>query len=505
MSVWLRKRVQLRTLLFLPAAAILAAAGFDESLIAGLEAARALYDRQQAELIGDAFDPGEINDALRMPRELFDDPATPQDVIFRFADEAFELERRPGFGFGNALNVAPGGNRPRPNLRRVHFGAFGGPDAIACSGCHSAGGLNGAGTRTQNILIDGNGDTLSSALERNAPHVLGLGPIQALARQMTTQLRARLASARSQAMSSGMPVLAALSSTGVSFGSVVANADGSADFSGLAGIDEDLVVKPFGWKGNFRDLRSISDDSLNIHLGLQSQELIDRALADSDPARIGPVDAGRFDPDGDGIETEALSTELDSFEFYFSMLEIPIVAPPEDTVLLDYWSRGVTHFRAVGCMDCHAVLSLQSPRICVGENADGGSRCVDFLTDPDEPRLGHRINALGEIFSLNPGEGFLVPLFSDLKRHDMGTELAEPRAHRGVPGNTWLTRPLWGLADSAPYLHDGRASTVEEAVLAHGGEGEASRVAYGALSDSDRAALRLFLMSLTRANKLVVQ
>jgi CxxC motif-containing protein (DUF1111 family) len=94
-------------------------------------------------------------------------------------------------------------------------------------------------------------------------------------------------------------------------------------------------------------------------------------------------------------------------------------------------------------------------------------------------------------------------LFSDLKRHHMGAALAERRADGGVDADVFLTRPLWGIARSRPYLHDGRAPTLEDAILLHGGEAQASRDAFAALSEADRAPLRVFLTSLTRAERLV--
>jgi CxxC motif-containing protein (DUF1111 family) len=107
--------------------------------------------------------------------------------------------------------------------------------------------------------------------------------------------------------------------------------------------------------------------------------------------------------------------------------------------------------------------------------------------------------------------GTPIYAFTDLQRHDMGPELADPRPEilpdgaGEVAGNLWLTRSLWGLADTAPYLHDGRAATVEEAILAHGGESAPSREAYIALAGVDQAALRVFLASLTRDPVLLVE
>jgi CxxC motif-containing protein (DUF1111 family) len=58
------------------------------------------------------------------------------------------------------------------------------------------------------------------------------------------------------------------------------------------------------------------------------------------------------------------------------------------------------------------------------------------------------------------------------------------------------TSPLWGISQTAPYLHDGRASTIEDAIEGHDAEGAAARDVWRALSDDDRAALRAFLESL---------
>src|SRR5262249_19735427 len=97
---------------------------------------------------------------------------------------------------------------------------------------------------------------------------------------------------------------------------------------------------------------------------------------------------------------------------------------------------------------------------------------------------------------------YLVHLFSDLKRHDMGDVLASPEAQGTIPASVFLTRPLWGLADTAPYLHDGRAPTIQDAIVLHGGEAAAARDASLALDEPGRASIRVFLASLSRQPKL---
>ena len=60
----------------------------------------------------------------------------------------------------------------------------------------------------------------------------------------------------------------------------------------------------------------------------------------------------------------------------------------------------------------------------------------------------------------------------------------------------WRTPPLWGLRDSAPYFHDGRAGTIEEAIVLHGGEALASAQRYRKLAAREQAELQFFLLSL---------
>lgn len=98
--------------------------------------------------------------------------------------------------------------------------------------------------------------------------------------------------------------------------------------------------------------------------------------------------------------------------------------------------------------------------------------------------------------------GRTVILYSDLLLHDMGDGLADNRADGQATGREWRTTPLWGLRlmrrflnGEALLLHDGRAKTVEEAILLHGGEALASRNAFAALTAAQRAALLDFVES----------
>jgi CxxC motif-containing protein (DUF1111 family) len=123
--------------------------------------------------------------------------------------------------------------------------------------------------------------------------------------------------------------------------------------------------------------------------------------------------------------------------------------------------------------------------------------------------------------------GEVQGIYSDLLLHDLGEELgeigsygvtlAEPAADEpaskdgslsgapagGAARREWRTAPLWGLRDSAPYLHDGRAETLEQAIALHGGEAMATAGRYFRLSSRERWLVQTFLKSLSRERWLV--
>jgi CxxC motif-containing protein (DUF1111 family) len=106
--------------------------------------------------------------------------------------------------------------------------------------------------------------------------------------------------------------------------------------------------------------------------------------------------------------------------------------------------------------------------------------------------------------------GDINGLYSDLLMHDMGSRLQGggygafvPDAAAAPPAREswhsqfeWRTPPLWGVASSAPYLHDGRAATLREAIQLHGGQGEASAGKFRDLAPPDQQRLLQFLSSL---------
>lgn len=137
---------------------------------------------------------------------------------------------------------------------------------------------------------------------------------------------------------------------------------------------------------------------------------------------------------------------------------------------------------------------------------------------PDEPTemteagraLFEDINCSGcHIPALRSPRG-MIPAYSDLLLHDMGPEMADgiemgeagdpDNCEGGARGCEWRTQPLWGVGATGPYLHDGRADTLDDAIRLHGGEGSGARDAYIALGDSDQQLVIEFLMSLGGRN-----
>jgi CxxC motif-containing protein (DUF1111 family) len=141
-----------------------------------------------------------------------------------------------------------------------------------------------------------------------------------------------------------------------------------------------------------------------------------------------------------------------------------MLAPPAPGELTPRRERGEAVFGDIGCASCHV---------------------PEFTSGP----------------SPIPGvSGRRVVLYSDLLLHDMGPGLADGRPDGDATGSEWRTAPLWGLRvmrdfldGEAFLLHDGRASTVDEAIRLHGGEAEAARAAFDALAAEDREALLDFV------------
>jgi hypothetical protein len=469
----------------------------DSVLLEQLEEAIDLRRREDFDRMLDARDPGELLEHATLTESKFDRRTFGIDTLFVVGDELFGYQFRPENGWGSGARKH-GAIDYTPQLRRVHHGPAGGPDAFACMSCHFKGGPDGGGMQTQNAFLRGDGERIGTADQRNPPHLLGLGPVALLAREMSAELQVQAAGARERAKVEGRAVEQNLTAKGVSFGRITAQPDGTLGYAGLEGIDPDLTVRPFGWKGHQATLRDMAEESFHIHQGMLSKR-IQLGVGDGS-VDSGPYGKGKwYDVDEDGVSLEIDSGMLATMVGYLSQLEAPVVRPPQDPGLLDTFAVGRSHFGGIGCGGCHVpTLELNDTKFDAlqSSNPERPGYVIDVAKDGEEPKIEPKY--AGDVTP------YLVNLFSDLKRHDMGPGLATPSAQGTIPAQVFLTRPLWGLAETAPYLHDGRAPTVHEAIVQHGGEATAARDAYLALDENGRASVRVFLASLSRQPKLFI-
>ena len=426
----------------------------------------------------EADERGEDREHITVFQEQIDEGLYTVEALFNFGDALFEHE----------FSLIDGWGTGELGMSRVHQGERGGLDTFSCAACHSQGGADGAGTYLQNAFLYGDGARLSSATARNAPSLLGSGLVQSLAADISIELEELKIHVLSEAAATGESLTVPLTSKGINFGTLTASPDGEVDTSGVEGIDADLIVRPFGWKGEFSTLRDLLEDAARLHFGVQSHGLATAHQDEPRPDKLG--DGEWWDPDQDAVERELEVGTITAGAVYLALLESPVIIPPFDNQLREIWARGSAIFDEVECATCHVRrLTLNRSKWIEGPRRDTGEG-FEFSVFLD-----------GEFPKSVPH----VELFSDLKRHDLGDHLADQRDHpQGIHKNLFRTPALWGLADTAPYLHDGRAMTVTEAIEAHGGEAERSRALYRALSSEDQGALRVFLMSLTRAPKLRV-
>jgi len=467
-----------------------------------LDDAIVLYERQRFERLRIATD---VNERL----ETVFTPTTVQylvadanyELMFRLGDEAFEAEHARVIGVGQG---PPRGPELPAEVRRVHDGERGGVDAGSCRGCHFSGGADGAGTLTQVALFRGDGIHASAASKRDAPHVMGLGYVSAYAARLKEAIENAVWNGIAQAEYLEAPYYGAVVVDGVNFGNVWFYPDGSVDSSAVTAISPDLVVRPFGHKGRHKSLEELTDEALQAHFGLQSTSREASHIDEAD-AYLGNGPVG--DRDADGVVDEISDAQSMVLAGYMGMLGTPVVRKPTEPGLVELWRDGAELFGEIGCAECHIPEHRLQWDYYQIRSPGGGTTSIPMepLTYGLEPKPS--INDTGNY----EVSGYPFYPFTDFRRHDMGEGLAEPEPELlpdgsdAVAGNYWLTRSLWGLADTAPYLHDGRAPTVHDAIYWHGGEAEESRLAYINLDERARSALRVYLLSLTREPTLLVE
>jgi CxxC motif-containing protein (DUF1111 family) len=331
---------------------------------------------------------------------------------------------------------------------------------------------------------------VSSAIVRNPPSLAGAGLVELVASQLSSDLQRRRDEARRLAEDDDTEIRIALGARGIDYGHLTVRPDGSIDTSELVGIDDDLRVRPFGRKGRWATLREVIEDELLVHHGMLTDNLAATAVTD----RVGSF--GRSDPDGDSVTDEISEGQLTALTFFVAMQDVPQLVPPADGEVLSQWARGQADFVDLGCAECHVPrVRLDDAEYRVPSRRANVTRRTFLDTQGAEPRIEPAVD----------DDQLWVWLYSDLRRHDMGPGLAELRAEGSIPGSVFVTPALWGVAVTPPYLHDGRAPTLAEAIALHGGEAAASAAAWAERDDEGRAPLLVFLTSLRRAPRLVAR
>jgi CxxC motif-containing protein (DUF1111 family) len=186
----------------------------------------------------------------------------------------------------------------------------------------------------------------------------------------------------------------------------------------------------FGWKADVATLVEFMGVALRNELGLTNP------LEPRD--EVWGCEANRNSPEVDALALQAAAKFLNTLD------------PPAPAAACTS-STGAALFQSVGCAGCHT------------------------------PALP------------GPGARQMVQLYSDLLLHDMGPGLADQIRQGSALGNEWRTPPLWRVSERGKFLHDGRAPALADAILAHGGQGQAARDAFVALDAASKQTLLAFL------------
>jgi len=207
--------------------------------------------------------------------------------------------------------------------------------------------------------------------------------------------------------------------------------------------NSELRVGRFGWKSAIPTLLQFNADAFLNEMGITTPIFPDENCPQGDCALLAQNPSpGVNDADG------AALAHADAF--------VRFLGPPPRRPSN---SAGAAQFTAIGCSACHVQTLVTAP---------------------------NPISAFDRV-AYHP--------FSDFLLHDMGG-LGDGIDQGDAKGTEMRTAPLWGVSAQTRLLHDGRARTVTDAILAHDGQGKAARDRFAALPDGDKAALLAFIASL---------
>jgi len=330
----------------------------------------------------------------------------------------------------------------------------------------------------------------------------------------------------------------------------------------LDGVSRDLIVRPFQWKGIASDERNFVRDALNFHFGLEAKEIKSEdqdkdgiknemsiggvslltvfTMSIRPPEQVWPEDelarlsaergqevfrgAGPLDSTAcASCHRESLVIKNTSITVRDPRMDGDAIKVASNTSL----SSQLEHVDGTPLMLREAAAGV---KIILQEAVESGEmldqyklleeRLKDFLS-------GEKFEKVGYTFDLTLGEGtpnkqslslsyprlqenldgsVTIPIFTDFKRHNMGEGLTDPASQevdrKGiplVPAAEFMTRPLWGVADTGPWMHDGRAQTLKDAIKAHmsvGSEANDAVIRFNGLEEAEQKDLINFLLTM---------
>ena len=225
---------------------------------------------------------------------------------------------------------------------------------------------------------------------------------------------------------------------------------------GRVGRGADGQVGRFGWKAQIGRLDEFVLTACAVELGLQV------------PGKDQPKLPHKPEYTAPGLDLNA--DECAALTEYIRRLPAPPRLEPATAGHRAYLDGGAKAFAAIGCATCH------TPKL-----GDVDGIYSDLLLHDLGPALSDASSSYGT-FQSPGGGGQAAQVIAGANERATAAE--------------WRTPPLWGVRDSAPYLHDGRADTLEDAIRAHGGQAQRARTAFEVLPPADKLKLVAFLKSL---------
>ena len=341
-------------------------------------------------------------------------------------------------------------------------------NAKSCVECHTQGGVGGGGGLAHNVTTYRTADGRTGVLHSHAISVEFLETMDqldsALPKTSTPTLEfvnsPAIRAGRGSALFSqrntpalfgtglidGIPdrVIVALARKQQTLASMAKQGDAAYPVGRILYTPDGRVGK-FGWKAQTATLLDFVQGACANELGLSNpNQPQPQSIAKSDYAAVG---------------LDLTLEQCNQMAAFIAAMPKPIEQIPANPEEADQLHRGKAAFNNVGCAACHVanVGSVQGVY-------------SDFLLH----RMGKELEASGHYYAPPvAGSAETVPQTDE-----------------------WRTPPLWGVADSGPYMHDGRATTLEQAIGMHGGQATASVERFNRLDASDRADLVRFLKSL---------